>query len=440
MFTRRLRTVEEPRFLSLMERVRGSDAAFLNLEAPIFEPSAYPVKQYVYTSYVTSEPWVAEELAWAGFNLASIANNHVSDWSPEVIAANRRRLGQAGIACSGAGDNLAEARAPTYLDTTAGRVGLISVDSSYEYGEFFHVQMAGEPHGEVRARPGTNGLRWDIGYELAPDDYDAFRAVYRRLGLDRQGLETAHTPPFPTATNFRFRGVEVELGERSRVRTSCRAQDLEEILGWVRSTREQVDVLIVSHHNHAAAGDRWELPAEFVREFARAAVGAGADVFVGHGYTLKGVEFRDGAVILYDVGDWALQDASARRHPGDAFARWGLDPAAPPGEFAAARERNRRRATFEDENRELTAAVDEYRLAATRSVLAEVEVDRGEVRSLKLVPCVLSSGPRHRRDTPLVAEGDEARAILDRVAGASAPFGTRIEVDRGIGTVTPPEP
>jgi poly-gamma-glutamate capsule biosynthesis protein CapA/YwtB (metallophosphatase superfamily) len=436
MFTTHLRTVRDPGFHDLLAVVRTADAAFLNLEAPIREPASYPVKQYIYTSYVTSEPWVTGEIRWAGFNMASIANNHMADWSPESIQLNRRLLEEAGIAFSGAGASLAEARAPGYLDTERGRVALISVDSSYEYGQFSHVQMASDPHGGVPARPGTNGLRWDTRYELDPDSYEALRRIHRSLGLHREGMETTHTGFHPRGDGIRLRGVTVRPGERPRVRTWCRQSDLDEILRWVRSARAQADYLLVSHHNHAAAGEDWELPADFVTQFAHAVVDAGADAYIGHGYTSKGVEVYRGRPILYDIGDWSTQDASARRHPGDAYAHWGLGPLATPGEFADARERARAHARETVADEELRLAVRAYSTAANSSALVRFAFADGELAGLELHPTIPASDPlRHRRGLPTRATGAGAGAVLERFARASASFGTRIEARDGVGHV-----
>lgn len=434
MFTTHLRTVRDPGFHELLEIVRTADAAFLNLEAPIREPASHPVKQYIYTSYVTSEPWVAGEIRWAGFNMASIANNHMADWSPETIELNRRLLDEAGIAFSGAGASLSEARAPGYLDTERGRVALISVDSSYEYGQFFHVQMASDPHGDVPARPGTNGLRWDTRYELAQEDYEALRRIHHSLGLHREGMETTHTGFHPRGDGIRLRGVTVRPGAGPRVRTWCRQSDLDEILRWVRSARAQADHLLVSHHNHAAAGEDWELPAEFVVQFAHAVIDTGADAYIGHGYTSKGVEVYRGRPILYDIGDWSTQDASARRHPGDAYAHWGLDPLATPGEFADAREFARARAHDVTADEDLRDAVRAYTVAANSSALVRFAFEDGTLASLELHPSIPARDPlRHRRGLPTKATGEAADAVLERFARASAPFGTRIEARDGVG-------
>jgi poly-gamma-glutamate capsule biosynthesis protein CapA/YwtB (metallophosphatase superfamily) len=436
MFQRRLKTVPDQSFHALLDVVRTADAAFFNLEAPIREAWSYPVKQYVHTSYVTAEPWVAQELRWAGFNLASLANNHMSDWSPESISTNQRLLDAAGIAHSGAGATLSEARAPAYLDTARGRVGLISVDSSYEYGQFPDVQMASDPHGSVPGRPGTNGLRWNTYYELDSTSFEALRRVHESLGLNRQGLETAHIRPEPTDDFFQFGGVNVVRGDSPRMRTACRGSDVDEILRWVRSTRAQVDYLLVSHHNHAAVGEEWELPADFAVEFAHAAVDAGADAYIGHGYTPKGIEIYRDRPIFYDLGDWATQDAAARRHPGDAYERWGLDPKATPGDFADARERAWSEVRESSENGEFRALVNAYKAALNQSALVRFAFVDGELEGIELYPSVPSTNvARHRRGLPLLSTGKAAIGVLRRCACASRPFGTEIEKRDGIGHV-----
>lgn len=435
MFTRKLRSERPQGFHDLLTVVREADAAFLNLEAPIREPSSYPVKQYLYTSYVTSEPWVAEELDWAGFNLVSLANNHMSDWSPASVSTNARLLTGAGIVSSGAGPTLSDARAPGYFDTARGRVGLVSVDSSYEYGQFFQVQMASDPHGGVPGRPGTNGLRWETEYELDPESYAHFWQIHRALGLHREGIETSHRPPSPTENLFRFGGVTVCRADAARKRTACRASDLYEILRWIRNARAQVDYLLVSHHQHAANGEDWELPADFAVEFAHAAVDSGADAYIGHGYTSRGVEIYNGRPIFYDLGDWATQDASARRHPADAYEHWGLEPKATPGEFADARELARNNAQNSTENPEFRVTVNAYTQATSQAALVRFSFRGRELSDVTLYPTVPTDGPRHRRGTPILVTGAQADHVLGRFARASELFGTKLEIRDGLGEV-----
>lgn len=435
MFQTRLRTVRDPGLHSLLNLFRTADVGLLNLEAPVRDAGAYPVK-YVYTSYVTSEPWVAQELTWAGVNMVSLANNHMSDWSPESIATNHRVLDEAGIVWAGAGRTLSAARAPGYLDTPRGRVGLIAVDSSYEYGQYYHVQMASDPHGDVPGRPGTNGLRWDTTYVLDSERFERLREIHHALGLHREGMEITHLDERrPTPDSFLLRGVVIRRGERPGIRTACRGGDLSQVVRWIRSTRAQVDYLLVSHHNHQAAGDEWELPADFVREFAHAAVDAGADVYIGHGYTPKGIELYRGKLICYDIGDWSTQDAAARWHPADAYERWGLDAMATPGDFATAREKARasaREAEFGDH-------VKEYSRAVGQSAVVRISFEDDVLSAVELHPSLPRKDERrHLRNLPTLATGSDAERVITRFATASVPFGTKIDYRDGVGHVVLP--
>jgi poly-gamma-glutamate capsule biosynthesis protein CapA/YwtB (metallophosphatase superfamily) len=434
MFTQRIRTIWDPRFREVVQLIKSADAAFVNLEAPIYEPEAHPVKQFVYTSYVTSEPWVADELAACGFNLVSLANNHMSDWSPQSIERNIRELQRAGIVCSGAGMSVSDARAPGYLDLPGGRIALISVDSSWEYGQFINVQTANDSRLGVKARPGTNGLRWYSELILEAAEFDQLQLLHRRLGLELEGLETAHIRPLPGPDTFWFRGSVVIRGHPSRVRTFCDERDLAAIAGWIDTARAQADIVVVSHHNHQARGQDWELPAEFAEEFAHAAIDAGADTYIGHGYTSKGIELYRGKPIFYDIGDWATQDASARRHPADAYDRWQLDSTALPGDFATAREAAWRAVRVTGADPEYRSLINSYKAALDHSVIAVLEVANGEISDVTLHPCTTSSGPRrHHRGLPLLADAERGEQIIERLQRASAPYGTGITWNGKVG-------
>ena len=102
----------------------------MNFEGQIGHPDAYAIKPYSFASYFFGEKWIAKEYAWTGFNLTSLANNHMNDWSHHAIEESMKQLDEAGIVYAGAGMNLTAAREPGYLDTKNGRVALISIDSS----------------------------------------------------------------------------------------------------------------------------------------------------------------------------------------------------------------------------------------------------------------------------------------------------------------------
>src|SRR3972149_3072815 len=123
MLNRRLSVFDEEEYLELVKVLRESDVAFTNMETTVHEFNECPPGR-TRGAYMTTEPRLLEDLKWMGINLVSCANNHAFNFGEEGILSTIRYLDQAGIVHAGTGLNLAEARAPGYLDTRNGRVGL----------------------------------------------------------------------------------------------------------------------------------------------------------------------------------------------------------------------------------------------------------------------------------------------------------------------------
>ena len=92
--------------------------------------------------------------------------------------------------------------------------------------------------------------------------------------------------------------------------------DIPQSVSVVDSLRRLVDVLVVTFHGGAEGAAALHLP--FVAEslgreprgdlqaWAHAVVDAGADLVVGHGpHVLRGIEFRNGKLIAYSLGNFA---------------------------------------------------------------------------------------------------------------------------------------
>ncbi|MDG2272166.1 MAG: CapA family protein, partial [Halioglobus sp.] len=110
MYTRRVSVSTNEKFLEVVKLIRDNDVSFVNMEGHIGHPDAYPLKPYSFASYYAGEPWVAEEYKWTGFNLAALANNHASDWSPDSLYETQQLLDECGIVHAGTGKNLTAAR------------------------------------------------------------------------------------------------------------------------------------------------------------------------------------------------------------------------------------------------------------------------------------------------------------------------------------------
>jgi poly-gamma-glutamate capsule biosynthesis protein CapA/YwtB (metallophosphatase superfamily) len=93
-----------------------------------------------------ASPRVTPGLRAAGFDLMSLANNHVGDYGDRALRQTLSRFEVAGIKTVGAGPNLTAARRPVIIERGAVRIGFLAVDS------------IGETPAATRTRPGTNRL------------------------------------------------------------------------------------------------------------------------------------------------------------------------------------------------------------------------------------------------------------------------------------------
>ena len=86
MPSRRFSVCDEEEFLSMIKILREADASFVNLETAIHKFQGDPIQKAGGGSYAQADPFVADELKWAGFDLISCANNHMTDYSAGGIS------------------------------------------------------------------------------------------------------------------------------------------------------------------------------------------------------------------------------------------------------------------------------------------------------------------------------------------------------------------
>jgi poly-gamma-glutamate synthesis protein (capsule biosynthesis protein) len=359
-----------------------------------------------------ADPALAKELAWAGFDLVSRANNHTGDYGVEGMRLTSKHVAQAGLVEAGVGESLAEAREARFLETARGRIALISVASTFP-----DHSRAGPERAGVRGRPGLNPLRFTTTYRVTRTQLDALRAVARDVGIRA-----------PDGDRIRLFGQQFAAsatGEPAGLTTEPLKEDLDAIAAVVRGASRQADCTIVTIHAHEGApGDRTR-PAEFLTTFARAMIDAGADIFVGHGpHVVRGVEIYQGKPILYSLGDFIFQNETLLRMPGDAYDQYGLGPDAQVADFNARRYDNDRRSFPAD--REIWEGI----------VAVAAWTDR-HIGALRLHPVTLGFGKRPaERGRPLLAEGELARKILGDVVTRSKALGTSVEIAGDVGVVT----
>src|SRR3989344_8172816 len=138
------------------EKTRGllkqAQLVFGNLEGPMTHADHAPVeKKYVYRSPPEKD---APALRTAGFNVASLANNHTMDQGAEGLRHTLEALDLVGIKYAGAGMNLAEARKPALLESHGVRVAFLAYTLPFPEGVWATPDRPGSPFGheaQVRA-------------------------------------------------------------------------------------------------------------------------------------------------------------------------------------------------------------------------------------------------------------------------------------------------
>jgi poly-gamma-glutamate capsule biosynthesis protein CapA/YwtB (metallophosphatase superfamily) len=197
-------------------------------------------------------------------------------------------------------------------------------------------------------------------------------------------------------------------------------EDAERILASIRAARQQADLVIVYQHNHVFGSKAFATlfnegmserlaPNEWLKSWTHREVEAGADIVVMHGAPLlHGVEIYRGRPIFYDLGNFI----------------YNVPPTL----------------TYIDEP------------IAWESVVARVEFRGKALRAIHFFPIVLNTIGDGQPDVhdpyannefldtrglPSAATGAKATYILERLAALSRPFGTRIAVSGGVGSLVP---
>jgi poly-gamma-glutamate capsule biosynthesis protein CapA/YwtB (metallophosphatase superfamily) len=407
IITRKLSVHAEPAFTRLIDLIRGADASFTNLEVLFHDYEPAPMHESGGT-WMRAEPALAKELAWAGFDVVSRANNHAGDYGVEGMRLTTRYVAEAGLVQAGVGESLSEAREAKFLDTPKGRIALISVASTFP-----DHSRAAPAHGEVRGRPGLSPLRFTTTYHVTRAQLDGLRATARALGLRA-----------PDGDRLRLFGQQFVVGHSASVRTEPLKEDVDQIAAVVGSASRLSDLTIVTIHAHEGVpGDR-SVPAEFLVTFARAMIDAGADIFIGHGpHVVRGVELYNDRPILYSLGDFIFQNETLLRLPAESYAQFGLGPGAQVADFNARR--------YDNDTRGFPADREIW-----EGIVAIARWRDRRLSELRLHPVTLGFGqPSARRGRPMLAEGELAAKILGDVAARSKAFGTNLQVTGGVASV-----
>jgi poly-gamma-glutamate synthesis protein (capsule biosynthesis protein) len=354
-----------PEAEALYQVIRDADVAFANCEESIADRGTLKggVPQ-------TARPEMLDDFALSGLDMLSIANNHAFDLGEAGLMRMIEEATKRGFTVAGAGRNLDAATTAGVRTVKGQRVGLLA----------------------FLCAPGD--------YQR-PDVMAEFRAQADKTGVALITGERVTVPGSP---------IPLLLPRADDMRTMTEA---------VRRARAQVDVLLVSFHQHwnvdtppGAAPERGPAPpfhtivpaqldnprnhvAEGRQIICRGAIDAGADLVVGHGpHVLNGVEIYKGKPILYSLGHFYMSIL----RDGKALPRLGLSPSL---------ER---------------LAEDGWYLEEHRwSAVARVFVRRGAVTRVQLLPAFMDV---QKNGFPAFASDADAQTINAALRELSQPFRT----------------
>ncbi len=406
---------KDPRFLELVEILRGVDVAYANMEQCIhnFGPNCFASFSSGGT-YTHSPPFVADEVKWMGIDMVSLATNHALDWMFGGLKETIDNLDRAGIPHAGTGMNLGEARAPCFYDSEQGRVALISVDTSKP------TAAASPGRQDAPGRPGSSPVKVSRLVTLEPKTYEAMKQV--ATVLDSLGFTLSKKGADPNEIDVGFeRGfwpVRFTLGDESKVASSPIERDVKDVLQMISDARRQADWVFVSQHHHLTDGADRDLPSKAVEEFARTCIANGADGYIGNGpHRIQGIEVYQGKPIFYALPDFIQQRDMVRAAPQQFYEQFGLGFNNTPMDSMDARAMK------------VTAP-------PRGSGMVVCRFEKHKVVDIRLHPVDPQSElPRWQMGRPLRADEALGRKVIEHWAKLSAPYGTRVDYEDGVGVV-----
>jgi len=368
-------------------------------KAPTLEKSSVPRWPYGTTRD-------AKQLKRIGFTLVSLANNHAADYGIEGMKQTWGILDHEGVLHAGSGESLEQAMAPVYVGAAPRRVAVIAVTTSAT-----SESRATYTQGEILGRPGVNVLRYSPRVTVDPSTFAT---------LSGSGIG-AHSATSNDPNQVILSGTVIRKGQKTTVEFVGNEQDSNDVLAQIRVARSNAGVVIVMLHSHEPSNES-DTPAEFVQQFARAAIDAGANVVVGDGpHQLRGIELYRGRLILYSLGNFAFQSGGIDPSAVDVYDRgvdlFGLTL----GTLG---------------NLESQPAPNREEPIWWESVIAITKFDHGTLKSIQLQPVDLGVDlAMPQRGVPRIATPQRGAEILQRLALLSQPFGTQLRIENGLGIV-----
>src|SRR5215471_4758739 len=236
----------DPGLQSAIKVIKDADVGFGNFESLIRDERTF---EGPLGGSMTGTKEVAADLKAMGFTLMNRAGNHLMDAGQEGIFETARLMDAAGLVYAGVGRNLNEARAPRFVETPKGRIGLVGMYS--ETGGTQSRLAATAKTGITGGRPGLNALNLTRAIAVSDDHLALLKKVKDAVYEHRTEYSNAVRAPSDPAGQIDLFGTLYKSGTRPGQLTYAMNQtDLQDTLKSIKNGKEYSDFLIATIHAH----------------------------------------------------------------------------------------------------------------------------------------------------------------------------------------------
>lgn len=414
--SRRLPTSFYSGFNELKNIIERCEFKFTNFEMITPEASKTPSSVSGGT-WANADPKVIKDLKKFGFNTMAWANNHTLDFLYEGLYSTRKYLNNEDIIHAGVGLNLFEASDPKFVETSQGRISLISVTTT-----FHETWKAGEQRMDGPGRPGVNGISLHNIYGIPKEKMETLKEIAEKTYINvKRDLDISEGFLQDSESTYHFGENEFEVTEEFSKIVRPDKDDVSRVIKSIRDARYQSDYVVLSIHTHEMEYNDKSKPAKVIEELSKTFIDEGVDAIIGHGpHVVRGIEIYKKKPIFYSLGNFIFQNDTVDFLPSDFYKKYNLDS-----------------------TKLITDAINERSKYDTiglgtnenvwKSVVATWEVSANKVESITLYPISLQKElGYYSRGWPII---DKTSSVLEDIKELSKVYGTEISIQDGIGII-----